>query len=162
MRECKIANKYILRLLARGRPCVTYTSKTVSIVTTYNWSRHLTRARTVQKHPHSPIKKKFKSQPSAGKLLLAVFWDSQGPVLEHNQERGTTINSAGYKDMLIDCLKPAIRSKRRGLLSKDVVLLHDNTAAYTAEALWKHKFDVMAHPSYSPDLAPSEYYSERY
>jgi len=25
------------------------------------------------KHPHSPIRKKFKSQPSAGKLMLTVF-----------------------------------------------------------------------------------------
>jgi hypothetical protein len=41
-------------------------------------------------------------------------------------------------------------------------LLHDNahphTAAYTAEILWKLKFDVMAHPPYSPDLTPSDYH----
>ncbi|PNF23181.1 hypothetical protein B7P43_G02737 [Cryptotermes secundus] len=52
--------------------------------------------------------------------------------------------------------------KRRGLLSKGVVLLHDNarphTAAHTAETLQKLKFDVMAHPPYSPDLAPSDYH----
>ena len=64
--------------------------------------------------------------------------------------------------MLTDRLKPAIRSKRRGLLSKGVVLLHDNarphTAAHTAETLRKLKFDVMAHPPYSPDLAPSDYH----
>ncbi|KFM61634.1 hypothetical protein X975_19452, partial [Stegodyphus mimosarum] len=29
-------------------------------------------------------------------------------------------------------LKPAIRSKRRGLLSKGVVLLHDNARPHTA------------------------------
>ena len=114
------------------------------------------------KHPQSPSKKKFKSQPSTGKLMLTVFWDSQGPVLEHYQERGTTINSARYSEMLTDRLKPAIRSKRRGLLSKSVVLLHDNahphTAAHTAETLRKLKFDVMAHPPYSPDLAPSDYH----
>ena len=48
--------------------------------------------------------------------------DSQGPVLEHDQERRTTINSARYNEMLTDRLKYAIRSKRRGLLSKGVVL----------------------------------------
>jgi hypothetical protein len=41
------------------------------------------------------------------------------------------------------------------------VLLHDNArthtaAAHTAETLQKLKFDVMAHPPYSPDLAPSD------
>ena len=42
------------------------------------------------------------------------------------------------------------------------MLLHDNvrphTAAHTAETLRKLKFEVMAHPPYSPDLAPSDYY----
>jgi len=39
------------------------------------------------KLPQSSIRKKLKSQPSAGKLMLTVFWDSQGPILEHYQER---------------------------------------------------------------------------
>ena len=111
------------------------------------------------KHPQSPCKKKFKTQPSAGTLMLTVFWDLQDPVLEHYQERGTTINSARYSEVLTDRLKPPIRSKRRGLLSKGVVFLHDNsrphTAAHTAETLRNLKFEVMIHPPYSPDLVPS-------
>ena len=73
--------------------------------------------------------------------MLTVFGDSQGPILEHNQERGTTINSARYSKMLSDRLKPAIRSKRRELLSKSVLLLQENarphTAAHVAEKLRK-------------------------
>jgi len=53
------------------------------------------------KHPQTPIRKKFKSQPSAGKLMLIDFWDSQGPILEYYQEGSSTINSAGYSEMLI-------------------------------------------------------------
>ena len=83
------------------------------------------------------------------------------PILEHYQERGT-INSAWYSDMLTDRLKPAIRSKRGGLLSKGVVLLHDNArphiATHTAETLRKLKFEIMTHPPYSPDLALSDYH----
>ena len=94
--------------------------------------------------------------------MLTVFWVLQGPVLEHYQERGTTINSALYSEMLIDRLQSEIRRKRRGLLSKDIVLLHDNvrphTAVHTVETLRKLKFEVMAHPPYSPDLAPSDYH----
>ena len=64
--------------------------------------------------------------------------------------------------MLTARLKPAIRSKCRELLSKGVVLLHDNarphTAAHTAETLKKCKFGLMAHPPYSPDLALSDYH----
>jgi hypothetical protein len=48
------------------------------------------------------------------------------------QERGTTINSARYSEMLTDRLKPAIQSKRLGLLSKGIVLLHDNACPHTA------------------------------
>ena len=64
--------------------------------------------------------------------------------------------------MLIDRLKPEIRSKRRGQLSKSTVLLHDNarphTAAHTVETLQKQKFELLAQLPYSPDLAPSDYH----
>ena len=64
--------------------------------------------------------------------------------------------------MLIDRLKPETRSRRRGQLSKSIVLLHDNPrphiAAHTVETLQKLMFVVLAHPLYSPDLAPSDYH----
>jgi hypothetical protein len=31
----------------------------------------------------SLVKRKFKSAPSAGKRMLTLFWDMNGPVLEH-------------------------------------------------------------------------------
>jgi hypothetical protein len=43
--------------------------------------------------------------------MLTVFWGKKGPVLKYYQERGKTINNAGYSDMLIDRIKPAIQSK---------------------------------------------------
>ena len=54
------------------------------------------------------------------------LWDSQGPILGRYQEGGTTVNGVPYCEILQDQLKPAIRWKRRGLLSKGVALLHDN------------------------------------
>jgi hypothetical protein len=88
------------------------------------------------------------------------FWDSQGPILEHYQERGATVNSAHYSETLRDKLTPAIRTKRRGLLSKGVALLHDNTrphtAAHTVETLRHLNSEVLEYPPYSPDLAPSD------
>jgi len=90
--------------------------------------------------------------------MLTVFWDSQGPFLETYQERGTTVTNATYRDMLQRELKPAIRSKRRGKLSKEILFLHDNarphTAAHTLETLKQLKWEVMEHPAYSPDLVP--------
>ena len=58
--------------------------------------------------------------------MVTVFWNSQGPILETCQERGTTVTSATYCDIPQRELKPAIRSKRRGKLSKEILLLHDN------------------------------------
>ena len=91
--------------------------------------------------------------------MLTVFWNSQGPVLEHYQERGTTISSARYSEMLTDRLKPAIRSKRRVLLSKGVMLLHDNARPHTDATLLKRSGNSrLAHPPYSPDIAPFDYH----
>jgi hypothetical protein len=59
-------------------------------------------------------------------------------------------------------LKPAIHSKRRGKLSKEILLLHDNArphiASHTLETLKKLKWEAMEHPAYSPDLAPSDFH----
>jgi hypothetical protein len=77
-------------------------------------------------------------------------------------ERGTTVTSATYCDMLQGGLKPAIHSKRRGRLSEGVLLLHDNahphTAACTLETLRKLKWEVMEHPAHSSDLVPSDFH----
>jgi histone-lysine N-methyltransferase SETMAR len=98
-----------------------------------------TKGKSMQwKHPTSLAAKKFKTQPSAGNLILTIFWDCKGPILETCLERGTTITSATYCDMLQGGLKPAICSKRRGRLSEGVLLLHDNARPHTvAHTLWK-------------------------
>jgi len=64
--------------------------------------------------------------------MLTLFWDSKGSILEDYLEKRHTINSARYSDLLANNLKPAVRTKRRGLLSKKVLLLHDNARPHTA------------------------------
>jgi hypothetical protein len=39
-------------------------------------------------HLRSPVKKNLKPQPVAGKVILTLLLDSQGPILEHYQEWG--------------------------------------------------------------------------
>jgi hypothetical protein len=64
--------------------------------------------------------------------------------------------------MLVNELKPTIRSKHQGLLSKRVLLLHNITrphvAAHTVDSLRALKFEELKHPPYSPDLAPSDFH----
>jgi hypothetical protein len=40
-----------------------------------------------------------------GKVMLTVFWDSNEPILEDYLEKGCTINSASYSDLLANNLK---------------------------------------------------------
>jgi histone-lysine N-methyltransferase SETMAR len=113
------------------------------------------------RHPLSPVHKKFKQQPPHKKLMLMFFWDMRGPLAKF-QAHGESVNSAEYSALLQDQLKPTIRHKRRGLLSKGVLLLHDNAWPHTATAMvqtvqWLG-FELLPHPPYSPDLAPSDYH----
>jgi hypothetical protein len=54
------------------------------------------------------------------------------------------------------------RNKRRGVLTSGVELLHDNarphTAAHTQALIQKFYWDLLYHPPYSPDLAPSDFH----
>jgi hypothetical protein len=83
------------------------------------------------KHPSSPVNKKLKIQAFARKGMPTIFWDVHGPILVHFQEKGQTVTSAWFSDMLVNELKSVIRSKGRRLLSKRVLLLHDNARPHT-------------------------------
>ena len=48
------------------------------------------------RHTSSPLPKKFKTVPSAGKILLTVFRDSQRVYMTEFLETGYTVNSARY------------------------------------------------------------------
>jgi histone-lysine N-methyltransferase SETMAR len=114
------------------------------------------------KHPSSPVRNKFKQQPSCKKLMLMFFWVMQGPILVKFQAHGETVNSAKYSALLYNQLKPAVHHKRRGLLSKGVLLLHNNvwphTATPTEQTMLRLGFELLPHPPHSHNLAPSDYH----
>jgi len=114
------------------------------------------------RHTSSPKPKKFRTQPSAGKVMLTVFWDERGVILEHYMPRGNTVTSATYADLLKNHLHPAIKSKRLEVLNTGVLLQHDNarphTAHSTAATIQGLSFECLPHPPYSPDLAPSDFH----
>jgi len=47
-------------------------------------------------HLQSPRKKKFKTSPSPRKVMITVFWDTDGVILVDVMARGETINSDVY------------------------------------------------------------------
>jgi transposase len=93
--------------------------------------------------------------------MTAVFWDSKGIIHLDFLTGQKTINAQYYSTLLNEKVKSAIRLKRRK--RQDLVcFLQDNiclhTAALTMATLLKLKWDVLPHPPYSPDLAPSDYH----
>jgi histone-lysine N-methyltransferase SETMAR len=75
--------------------------------------------------------------------------------------QGSTIKANVYCDPLKK-LRRAIRNKRRGMLSRGVVMLHDNalphTAAATQDIITTFGWEQFEHPPYNPDLAPSDFH----
>jgi histone-lysine N-methyltransferase SETMAR len=76
--------------------------------------------------------------------------------------QGNTVTSVTYADLLKNHLRPPIKSKRRGLLSTGDLLQHDNArfhkARSTVATIQDLSFECLPHPSYSPDLAPSDFH----
>ena len=106
----------------------------------------------------SPRPKKFKMQPSAGKVIATVFWDAKGVIVLDFLPKRSTITGVYYANLL-DQLRTAIREKRRGKLSKGVLLQQDNARVHTCkvamDAVMRNGYELIPHPAYSPDLAPS-------
>ena len=70
----------------------------------------------------------------------------------------STITGVNYANLL-DQLRTAIREKRRGKLSKGVLLQKDNARVHNCKvAIERNGYELIPHPAYSPDLAPSDFF----
>ena len=85
--------------------------------------------------PGSMRPKKFKTQPSAGKVMATVFWNTKGVIMLDFLPKRSIITGVYYANLL-DQLRTAIREKRRGKLSKGVLLQQDNARAQLAKLQW--------------------------
>ena len=105
--------------------------------------------------------KKFKTQPSASKVIATVFWDAKGVIMLDFLSRRSTITGVYYANLL-DQLRTVIREKRPGKLSKGVLLQQDNARVHTCkvamDAVERNGYELIPHPAYSPDLAPSDFF----
>ncbi|PNF29904.1 hypothetical protein B7P43_G07269, partial [Cryptotermes secundus] len=110
------------------------------------------------KHVNSPPPKKSKAlHTSSDKVMMTFFFDCKGPLLVEFLEHGATISAQRCDDTL-----RAIKSKRPGMLSNGIVLLHDNARSHTANSvrntLQRSGWEVLQHPPYSPDLSPCDFH----
>ena len=67
-----------------------------------------------------------------------------------------------YYANMLDQLRTAIREKRRGKLSKGVLLQEDNARVHICkvamDAVERNRYELIPHRAYSPDLAPSDFF----
>lgn len=93
--------------------------------------------------------------------MASVFWDKQGIIHADFLPHGFTINSEYYCCVLRDVHK-SLRKKCPGLITKGVLFLQDNawphTAQCTFQTIQELGWEILPHPSYSPDLAPSDFH----
>lgn len=105
--------------------------------------------------------KKPKVRENRGKLMATFFWDCRGVIMIDYLPRGQTMNGDYYADLMRQ-LREQIKKKRRGMLAKGVLLLQDNARVHTCNvsksAIEECGYELIPHPAYSPDLAPSDYH----
>lgn len=96
------------------------------------------------------------------KTLLCVWWNIHGIVHYELLKPCQTITANVYCEQL-SRLKDAIQLKHPALINrKGVILQQDNarphTAKLTQQKIREFGWDVLSHPPYSPDIAPSDYH----
>jgi len=93
----------------------------------FMYDPQLTRQAATWKSPSSPKCKTQRQDRSQGKVMLELFFDSQGIVHMEFIPQGTTVNKTRYKEIL-PRLHKSIRRKRPELWRR--ILLHDNAPAH--------------------------------
>ena len=88
-----------------------------------------------------------------------LFWDCEGVIHIDYCPPGRTINAEYYSNLLqvVHSKLPAKRpGKRRPIFLQDNARVH--TAKTTMSKLNHLKWQLLPHPPYSPDLAPSDFH----
>ena len=119
------------------------------------WCHHFTPETKMMskqwKHMDSPPPKKARVIQSANTVMASVFWDADGILMIDFLERGRTVTGEYYSNLLRQ-LRAAIIKKRRGKLTRGVVLHHDNAPAHksaiTMATIPRCGFELVLHPPY--------------
>ncbi|GBP51064.1 Mariner Mos1 transposase [Eumeta japonica] len=95
-----------------------------------------------------------------GSKLLCIWWDQQGVIYYELLKPNETISGERYQLHLSRSLKEKrpLYKQRHG----KVILLHDNARPHVAKPVKTYlkmlQWEVLPHPPYSPDIAPSDFH----
>lgn len=110
-------------------------------------------------HPGETPKPTPKPDIHGKKVMLCVWWNSKGLVYFEVLDSGQTVTADLYQGQL-DRVNQALR--RQGVDTASTKFLHDNArphvAKITSQKIEELGWEVLPHPPYSPDLAPSDYH----
>ncbi|XP_071083734.1 histone-lysine N-methyltransferase SETMAR-like [Haliotis cracherodii] len=113
------------------------------------------------KHATSPKTKKFKATRSTKNVMMTIFWDSKGVIHIDYLPHGITMNGEYYAKLLKQ-VRQSIKMQRRGKIRRGSMLHHDNAPVHTSRvamtAVQECGYELLPHPPYSPDLAPSDFH----
>lgn len=113
--------------------------------------------------PGEPSTSTAKPNIHGKKLMLCIWWDQLGVVYYELLKPSETITGALYRTQLMR-LSRALKEKRAHYYSRHdkIILLHDNARPHVAAPVKTYletlNWEVLPHPPYSPDLAPSDYH----
>ncbi|XP_067660295.1 histone-lysine N-methyltransferase SETMAR-like [Haliotis asinina] len=107
------------------------------------------------------VTKKFKSTRSPKKVMATIFWDSKGVIHIDYLPHGTTMNGEYYANLLKQ-VRQSIKEKQRGKIRRGILLHQDKAPVHTSRAATETArecgYEILPHPPYSPDLAPSDFH----
>ena len=96
------------------------------------------------------------------KIMLCLWWDWKGILYYELLLNNEAINSEKYYSQL-DELKTAIEQKRPEIANRKGVVFHQDNAwshvsLMNSTKVVRARWDVLPHPPYSSDLAPSDFH----
>ena len=105
---------------------------------------------------------KYMRSKSAGKQMIACFFAKSGHVATVPLEDRKTVTADWYVTNCLPKVFEAWRERRPRTGTRGLLLHHDNASAHTARAtttfLEEKNVQLVAHPPYSPDLAPNDFF----
>ena len=113
--------------------------------------------------PGKPAASTPKRNIHGKKVLLCIWWDQHGILYYELLQPGETVTANRYVQQLIN-VNNELNVKRPEWTNRHerVILLHDNARPHVSklvtDVLKELKWDVLPHPLYSPDIAPSDYH----
>ena len=109
-----------------------------------------------------PAQSTSKADIHQKQVMLSVWWDVKGIVYFELLPRNQSINSNVYCCQLMKLGKEMKKKRPELAIRKDVIFHQDNDRPHTSFVTRKKwlvlGWEVMPHPPYSPDLAPSVYH----